>query len=69
MTFFISNVMMENMITGPLQFDGVISCQVIIKLCDQVNAWMAEQPASSSGRSNSQTFRQYQQEIENLKVK
>lgn len=50
----------------------VVSCQVIIKLSEQVSAYMADprRPISSSGGSlDSQTFRRLQQEVENLKVK
>lgn len=48
-----------------------VSCQVIIKLSDQVTACMYDPgPSVSScgGGLDSQTFRQLQQDVENLKV-
>ena len=50
----------------------VTSCQVIIKLSDQVTACMSDPRLSTwtgGGGPDSQTFKQLQQQIENLKVK
>lgn len=51
---------------------ATVSCQVIIKLSDQVTACLSEPrrpDSSSAGRINSQTLRQLRQENNNLKVK
>lgn len=48
-----------------------VSCQVIIKLCDQVTAFMSDPgPSVSScgGDFYSQSFRLLQQDVKNLKV-
>lgn len=50
----------------------LVCCQVIIKLSDQVTACLSDPRHSGSpsgGGLDSQTFKQFQQDIENLKVK